>query len=256
MLFSGELYIGIDLTRGEKSICYSALNEDLETITLSQGDYQSLLAYLGGQQNAVLGIYGPARPNLNIMVDAERRSQFLVEMGKGRPGNMRVAEYFLKQHKLPTYQTPNTEQSAPDWMQTSFKLTKHLHKIGYQIYAPGDQADQQFVEVLPEVGFCAWIEGEVLPRKTFHGRMQRQLVLYEFGVRLPDPMGFFEEVTRYKILQGMLPEKLVMSAGILSSLAAAYLAWQARHEPENITLVGLEQEGRIAVPKKAVHDSA
>jgi hypothetical protein len=108
------------------------------------------------------------------------------------------------------------------------------------------------VEVLPEVGFCAWIDGEILPRNTFYGRMQRQLVLYELGIRLLDPMSFFEEVTRYKILQGMLPDKIVMKSGMLSALAGAFLAWQTKYEPEKIALVGLEQEGRIGIPANLV----
>ena len=80
MLFSGELYIGIDLTRGEKSIHYAALNQDLEPITLTQGNYKSLISFIGGQQKAALGIHGPARPNLEILTNAERRSQFLKDI--------------------------------------------------------------------------------------------------------------------------------------------------------------------------------
>lgn len=248
MLFSGELYIGIDLTRGEKSITYAALDQDLETVTLTQGDYSSLLAFLGGQQKAVLGICGPAQPNAGILVDAESRTRFLIELGKGRPGNMRVAEYQLRQQKLPVYQTPDSASSAPDWMKTSFKLYKHLLKTGYQAYFAGCHADRQMVETLPEAGYSAWLPGEVLSRNSFHGRLQRQLALYDLGVNLPDPMSFFEEITRFKIMQGALPEKIVFSAGMLSALGAAYLAWQTQHQTGEIALVGIRQEGQIAVP--------
>jgi len=248
MLFSGELYVGVNLTRGEKSISYAALNHDLEPVTLAQDDYPSLLAYLGGQQQAVVGVYGPAKPNANILVDAERRSQFLIELSKGRPGNMRVAEYQLKQHKLPTFQTPASEMDAPLWMRTSFKLYRYLHKAGYQDYFVGCQAERQVVEVMPEVGFRAWMEGDLLPRNSFYGRMQRQLILYDLGIDLPDPMQFFEEVTRYKILQGILPDKAVLNVGMLIALGAAFMAWQTQQESEKIALVGLAQEGQIAVP--------
>ena len=248
MLFSGELYVGIDLTRGERSIYYAALDKDLEPVTLAQDDYSSLLAYLGGQQKAVLGVCGPARPNASILVNAESRTQFLIELGKGRPGNMRVAEYFLKQRKLPVYQTPDTVQQAPDWMKTSFKLYQHLQKTGYKEYFVGCQAERQVVEICSEVGYRAWLTGEVLPRNKFYGRMQRQLALYDLGVNLPDPMDFFEEITRFKILQGKLPEKVILSTGLLSALGAAYIAWQTQHQPEEVSLVGIKNEGQIAIP--------
>jgi hypothetical protein len=252
MLFSGELYIGIDLTRGEKSIHYAALNQDLEPITLTQGNYKSLISFLGGQQKAALGIHGPARPNLEILTNAERRSQFLIEMGKGRPGNMRVAEYELKRLNLPTYQTPHDESSAPKWMQTSFRLFEYLKKLNYSNYSPSIDADLQVMEVLPEVSFRAWVDGAILPKNTFYGRMQRQLILYDRGIHLPDPMDFFEEITRFKIRQGILPANTILNNGTLSALGAAYMAWQTRHEPEKIALVGLVQEGQIAVPAKMV----
>jgi hypothetical protein len=252
MLYSGKLFIGIDLTQGEKVISYSVLNEDLETITLAQGSYQSLLTYLGEQQTSIVGIYGPAQPNQNILTSADRRTQYEIKMGKGRPGNMRVAEYVLKQHKLPTYQTPNTTKDAPAWMQTSFKLYRDLAKLGYQKFSIGTNAGQQMAEVLPEVGFKAWVEGELLTRRSFHGRLQRQLALYEMGINITDPMLYFEEITRYKILQGVLPEEIILPNGTLSALSAAYLAWQTKHQPENITLVGLEIEGQIAIPTELV----
>lgn len=254
MLFSGELYIGIDLKKGEKSISYAALDRDLEPVTLSQGSYNTLISYLAGQQTAVLGINGPAKPNLEILTNAERRSQFLIEMGKGRPGNMRVAEYELKRHHLPAYQTPHEESSAPGWMKTSFKLYSYLQKLNYKNYSPGLDYALQLMEVLPEVGFRAWADGDLLPKSSFYGKMQRQLILYDRGINLPDPMEFFEEITRFKIRQGILPNKALMSSGTLSALGAAYMAWQTQHEPEQIALVGLAQEGQIAVPAKLIAD--
>jgi len=64
-----------------------------------------------------------------------------------------------------------------------------------------------------------------------------------------DPMGFFEEITRYHIRQGIMPEEEIYPAPTLSALAAAYIAWQAGNEPDQLALLGIAEEGQIAAPK-------
>jgi hypothetical protein len=254
MLFSSIAYIGADLTPGKKSIHYAALGPDLELLARGQGDLKALLTFLSGQQQAVLAIHGPARPNQQILTDAGRREQYLIPMRKGRPGNMRVAEYTLRQQRLPSPQTPAQTADAPQWMRESFKLTKQLEKSGYKAWQPGADHPHQFLEALPEHGFLAWLAddapgGVLLPAGSLHGRMQRQMLLYRLDLPVPDPMNYFEEITRFRILQGATPQDIILPAPALASLAAAFMARQAAREPEFLTLLGIPQEGQIAVPQ-------
>ena len=255
MLFSAEVYIGVNMAPGKKSIHFAALNPDLETVTLSQGGVQEVLAYLGGQQQAVAALCGPSQPSRGILMDADLREQYLIPMTKGRPGNMRVAEYLLRQHNLNTSATPQDPADATGWMRVSFSLYKQLQKLGYRQYEAAS-ADRQVVEVAPELAFQAWLPGDVLPANTIHGRMQRQLALYDLGLRIPDPMNFFEEVTRFRILQGQLPNDQVYSTAMIAALAAAYLAWQTKHNPEELTQVGVREEGQIMVPAKLLENAS
>jgi hypothetical protein len=78
--------------------------------------------------------------------------------------------------------------------------------------------------------------------------LQRQLVLYERGVRLKDAMNFFEEITRFRLLKGILPVEQIYTAEMLDVLAAAYTAWLAGHHPERLTHVGEAEEGQITLP--------
>lgn len=252
MLFSPQVYIGIDLTQGRKTIYYAALDDQLDLIARAQGDINNVMTFLAGQQQALVGIHGPARPNMAILVDADRRNQYLIPMGKGRPGNMRVAEYILRKNKLTTYRTPEQLEDAPAWMRASFKFYERLSEIDYQPYQAESAGGNQYLEVIPELGFRTWSEGKMLSPNTLYGRIQRQLILYEQGVNLPDPMTFFEEVTRFRIKQGIIPEEMVLLAPNLSALAAALMAYRAEKDLEQFTFVGIPEESQICVPRQLI----
>ena len=80
--------------------------------------------------------------------------------------------------------------------------------------------------------------------------MQRQLVLYEHGLCIKDPMDFFEEVTRYKISKGILPMELLYLPDQLDAMAAAYTAWLAVKKQESIFMIGDLKEGKMVLPER------
>ena len=63
-----------------------------------------------------------------------------------------------------------------------------------------------------------------------------------------DPMEFFEEITRHKLLHGAFPMELVYSAEELDTLMAAYMAFSVANSPQETVLIGNQQEGQIALP--------
>ena len=87
-----------------------------------------------------------------------------------------------------------------------------------------------------------------LSKPTLEGRLQRKLLLYERGVGLKDPMDFFEEITRHRLVRGILPLELVYTPEQLDALVAAYTAYMAATKPEEILFIGAKEEGRIALP--------
>jgi hypothetical protein len=79
---------------------------------------------------------------------------------------------------------------------------------------------------------------ELLSRRTLEGRIQRGLILYEEGLQIPDPMDFFEEITRYKLMQGSLPTEGLNSPGQLDALVMSYVAWLAGNPSERVMIKG------------------
>jgi predicted RNase H-like nuclease len=65
---------------------------------------------------------------------------------------------------------------------------------------------------------------------------------------IKDPMEFFEEITRHKLLRGTLPMECVYAAEELDTLMAAYMAYWVVNYPQEVAFVGDQQEGQIALP--------
>jgi hypothetical protein len=62
-------------------------------------------------------------------------------------------------------------------------------------------------------------------------------------------------VTRYRILQGNLPERDLYEFGELNALALAYTACAAVRDGRKVQLVGDEGEGQIVVPAAELKSS-
>ena len=67
-------------------------------------------------------------------------------------------------------------------------------------------------------------------------------------MNIRDPMNFFEEITRHKLLRGLLPLEQVYAAEELDAIAAAYVAFVAGRHSERILKLGDPEEGQIFLP--------
>lgn len=78
----------------------------------------------------------------------------------------------------------------------------------------------------------------LLPRRSLEGRLQRSAILYEQGLQITDPVDLFEEITRYKLVQGILPLEGLPASNELDALVSAYLAWLVINRPQQILMRG------------------
>lgn len=127
-------------------------------------------------------------------------------------------------------------------------FNKKVAQIGLKPYATS--ARKQFFETSAQDCFRALIGKALLPRRNFEGRVQRALILYEQGVRINDPMDFFEEITRHHMLNGVFPNELLHSAHELDALAAAYVAWLAVNETGQVETT----PNQLILPKELERD--
>jgi predicted RNase H-like nuclease len=161
--------------------------------------------------------------------------------------DFRLVEYLLRQHRISCYKTPSDEKACPNWMKMGFSLYQRLERMGYQPY-PAQESALQWLEVYPHASFCCLLGRVPLPKNTLEGRIQRQLVLHQQKIDVPDPVDMFKGITSQRLLQGAWPMERLYSQGELDALVAAYTAWQAATHPEQTTSLGDASEGVVILP--------
>ena len=239
------IFVGIDPTAGRQPFTFAALDQACHLVALAVGDVNDIFTFLADHQAAIVAVNAPPRPNLGL-VRKELEKQNLAP-GQMRGSDMRQAEWVLHEHGISIIPTPARPGFCPAWMQMGFDVYRRLEDSGFSSY-PSENATHQYIETHPHAAFCALLGQLPLPKPTLEGRLQRQIALYEQGVKINDPMSFFEEITRHKLLHGALPMGLVYATGELDAIMAAYLAHCVINSPRDIVLIGDKQEGQIALP--------
>lgn len=126
---------------------------------------------------------------------------------------------------------------------------KQVEQAGFELYSTKN-VHKQLIETNTQEYFRALIRRPPFSRRTLEGRVQRGLILFEQGLRITDPMDFFEELTSHHILDGVFPNELLNSSSELDALASAHLAWLVVNEPGRIRIVG----NKLVVPREPERD--
>lgn len=247
-------YVGIDVIadtgKGQREYIYQALNQDLKLQAFGTGSLEDIMSYVGGLTEGYVAVNAPRRPNQKLMRQKEVRQRFSPPPNPGSWLNHRVAEYELHLRNVPVLPTPDCPDACTAWQRAGFQLFTLFEQAEYQAY-PAEGARRQSLEVHPHAAFCSLLGLTPFGIETLEGRLQRQLLLHELGIKIPDPMDFFEEVTRFKFLRGILPMKDIYTPVQLDALVAAYTAYLAANSPGQIIFLGLPEEGQIVLPGKA-----
>jgi hypothetical protein len=247
MLFNETSFIGIDPNAGKWPMAYVALDQELRLLAFDEGDVETVTAFVAGQQSAFVAIASPRRPNLGLMKQEKIRETLKPVPKPGRWQGYRVAEYQLRQHNIQIMRTRSEDAKCPQWMRIGYKLYRRLESMGGYEY-PSTGNSPQIMETYPHAVYTVLLGFTPYPKTSLEGRLQRQLVLHNQGLDIPDPMRIFEEITRYRILKGMLNLEGLFSPPVLDAMASAYTAWMAAVNPDKVTILGHPDEGQIVLP--------
>lgn len=247
------LYIGVDPSGGRKPYTYAAIDQNFKLVTINAGELDDVLAFVNAQQGSVLAVNAASRPSIGLVRQGEIRQNLPPLHVSGRSLDMRLAEHKLREHGINVSMTPARRELCSSWVQSGFDFYRRIEALGFKEY-PAVDSPNQWLETHPHASFCAMLGHSPLTRATLEGRLQRQLVLFEQGVIMRDPMDFFEELTRHKLLLGLIPLEQVYSVEELDAISAAYVAFIAGRHPERISKVGDAQEGQIVLPVSQLKD--
>ena len=198
-----------------------------------------------------VAVNAPAGVNRGL-VRAKMKKEMLTPR-QIRGAEYRMAEFVLREHGITVAGTPASVAVCPAWMQVGFELYRKLEKLGFEKF-PNSNSTHRILETHPHADYCVLLGGAPLTKPTLEGRLQRQLLLYEHGVRIRDPMEFFEEITRHKMMRGLWPMDMLYLPEQLDALVAAFTAWRAVHKPEYVSSVGDEKEGLIFFPERELKE--
>jgi len=239
------VFIGVDSTSGRSSFTYAMLDKDLHLLLLADGELEDVLSLIKEKPAVFLAINSPANVNQGLL--GKKLKADGSEQKKVRGAQMRLVEYELRQHGIAVSGTPSTIVACPSWMQMGFNLYRALEKKGFAKY-PKPDSQIQLMETHPHACYCVMADTLPQPKPSLEGRLQRQLLLYEHGVQIQDPMDFFEEITRHKMMKGNWPIELLYNPEQLDALVAAFTAWLAINKPTHVVSFGNEKEGKIILP--------
>ncbi len=246
-MFFDTSFVGIDASGGRKPFTYAALDALGRLTALAEGELDDVLSFLAAHEKMLVAVNAPPRPSHGLVRD---NHPTLTPIRKaGRAAEMRLAEYELRQRGINVSATPSKREMSSGWVQVGFELYRRMESLGfYPDSAP--EAKRRWIETHPQACFAALAGQMPLPSSTLEGRLQRQLLLYEQGLAIRDPMDFFEELTRHKLLKGALPLEMLYTAEALDALSAAYVAFLHEKRPAEIIRVGDPDEGQIILPVK------
>jgi predicted RNase H-like nuclease len=244
-MFFDTSFVGIDASGGRKPFTYAALDASGRLTALADGELDDVLSFLAAHEKVLVAINAPPRPSRGLVRDTHPALEPIHKAG--RAAEMRLAEYELRQRGINVSATPSKREMSSGWVQVGFELYRRMEALGFLPDSAPD-AKRRWLETHPQACFAV-LAGQIpLPKPTLEGRLQRQLLLYQQGLFIRDPMDFFEELTRHKLLKGNLPLEQVYSAEALDALAAAYVAYSCAKHPADMLRVGDPDEGQIILP--------
>lgn len=196
------MYVGVALaSSGKRPTVFTALDARGHSLAIGSGTLADALAFAAGAGSALLALTPPLRARAPRHAESSSESPAL----------------------LP--ETP--EEVIPP-------LAATLQRVGYVNFSPEDESLRQWLETDAESAFERWLGHPPLPGNTLEGRIQRQLILADLDLDVPDAMEFFEEITRFKLLRGQLPYDKVLALGELNAYAAATIARLCDQSPERV----------------------
>ncbi len=247
------VYIGVDPTAGRRSLAVAVLDADLRVRALRSTTLEGAVEIALAYPRAVCGVDAPIGPNAGLLADPTYRADVGLNPAAARYRAFRVGEYELRRRGIHIYNTPRDASKLRDWMREGLRLYDRLRAGGYAAYP--EEGPRRMFETYPHAIFTVLAGAVPYPKQSFQGLLQRQLILYEAGIDVADPMGLLEEMTPHRLKSGKVNFDGILSHDELDALSAAYTACVLDRDPERVTAVGDLDEGCILVPVPELMDA-
>ncbi|MBI9051493.1 MAG: DUF429 domain-containing protein [Anaerolineaceae bacterium] len=234
-------FVGIEPLVNSNGFAFAALDEQLNLLAIGEGSPKDVFAYLLGQEAVLTGIHAPGFTGQA----AETYPQ--VDASHPPAKEYRFCEHQIWKEKIPINFTTAKISKMSASARRGYQLIQTLQRYGF-IFAHQSPANKILIETQPAACYHQLIDKQPLQEDSFLGRIQRQLALHNHHLPVQDPMGFFEEITRYKLLMGKITLKSILIPEELNALVIAYTAWLVKQKPDQMQRWGDGSDGEIILP--------
>lgn len=235
-------FVGVDTSSGKRPFTYVSLDADLHLQAVGGGDGVDVLSYVAGLSSALVAVSTPVHAG-HARLSISDSQRVLVQ---SRLSSLRQLSFDLTQPDSPS---PSANPSSGTGMAACLGLVTQMESMSFHFF-PNDESPRQWLETQADAGFWGLLGFAPFTSGSLEGRIQRQLVLDDLDLHVPDAMEFFEEITRYKLLHGVLPTDDILPQVELNAWLAAFTAWQAASQPEQVHISGESEHSPVYLPQK------
>ncbi|MBN1428262.1 MAG: DUF429 domain-containing protein [Anaerolineae bacterium] len=246
-----SVYIGVDPAAARLS-AYAILDEHLKIVKLDKASIEEIVDTVVNYPAVVCAVDAPIGLAKGLLEDPDYRRRLGLEPKRSNYSTCRVCEYELRKRKIALYNTPKDREKAPSWIKNGWQIYDGLRKADFVEYPR--IGSRRMLETYPYAVFLALIGKRPYSKSSIEGLLQRQLILFEEGIEVPDPMPHLEEWTRHRVKTGQIGRKNILDHDKLDALAAAYTAYMVDREPRSVIALGDTSEGQIVLPVDDLKD--
>ena len=235
-------YIGIEPLINSNSFAYVSLDADRKLLAIGEGSLTDVFSYLIGQEALVVAIHGPGWMGRSI-----EGFDFAGDEAPPAVRSLRACELAAWRESIPVEFTPSKAGKFSPACRRGYQLIQMLLRYQF-LFAHQTPANKILIETQPAACYHQLVDIAPLSDDTFLGRIQRQLILHDHNLPVQDPMIFFEEITRYKLMMGKVSLQSFLVPQELNAMVMAYTSWLFHQQPAQTRRYGDDADGMLIFP--------
>jgi hypothetical protein len=234
-------FVGIEPLATSNGFSFVSLDDTLSLLAIGEGSLKDIFSFLVGQKMVRVAIHAPAYLGTSHSTDSEIQTDEAIPARE-----YRTCEFQLWQKNIPCDFTAVKPGRISAPLRLGYQLIQTLQQYEFSFSDPSAK-QRSLIETCPAACYHQLLN-TAIQQEPLLWRFQHQLILHKLQLPVQDPMIFFEEITRHKLLMGKVSLENILIPEELNAMVSAYTAWLSHHHPEKVTSWGDESDGFLVLP--------